>query len=565
MLIAPSTNYVGRIGNPSHNKPTVGRIGNPSHRTRERRQGVVLLAVLIVVVLLSLAAYNYSDLMLAEYKASDNYHKNAQARAFADSGIHYAMAMLSNPDNIAGQLNDNPFDNALHFKDRSVQQAGDKTGQGYFTLIAPLDASDSGSTGPCRFGAIDEASKININAMMKIDKTGDKLYKMLLLLPNMTDEIANSIIDWLDADSTPRQGGAESDYYSGLSPSYQCKNGPLDSIEELLLVKGVTPQLLFGSDLNRNGYQEPDENSNGTGATSGFDRGWSAYLTIYSREQNVDAQGAAFTNLNDSAIDLPTMYDTLSTKLGEDLAKFIIIYRQYGGTEPAATTPTPSLGGTIAALLGVKGKGGSSTTKTGNLASYNPPDFLTKKASKKITSLYDLVSREVQIKTTDPKTKKDVTTIYKSPLSDPAQRADLLPKLFQTATVWADTAEISARINLNTAPHEVVATLPELDAADVQAIMGARPQYSSSDSPGAVYQTPTWLITQANIDPKKLSKLDKLITTRTQVYRVQSLGYFDAARGPVARVEAVIDTNGGFPRILAWRDMADFGRVRPPQ
>ena len=45
--------------------------------------------------------------------------------------------------------------------------------------------------------------------------------------------------------------GAEIEYYSTVG--YSCKNGPLDTIEELLQVRGMTPELLFGADLNRNG------------------------------------------------------------------------------------------------------------------------------------------------------------------------------------------------------------------------------------------------------------------------------------------------------------------------
>jgi hypothetical protein len=42
------------------------------------------------------------------------------------------------------------------------------------------------------------------------------------------------------------------------------------------------------------------------------------------------------------------------------------------------------------------------------------------------------------------------------------------------------------------------------------------------------------------------------------VYRVQSVGYFDGP-GPMARVEAVIDTNAGRPRIIMWRDVTELG------
>ena len=49
------------------------------------------------------------------------------------------------------------------------------------------------------------------------------------------------------------------------------------------------------------------------------------------------------------------------------------------------------------------------------------------------------------------------------------------------------------------------------------------------------------------------------MTARSQVYRVQAIGYFDAG-GPSARLEAVIDTNGGRPRIVYWRDLTELGR-----
>ncbi len=60
--------------------------------------------------------------------------------------------------------------------------------------------------------------------------------------------IANSVADWMDTDSEFRIGGAENDYYQGLDKPYLCKNGKLEGIEELLLVKGVTPELYHGTD-----------------------------------------------------------------------------------------------------------------------------------------------------------------------------------------------------------------------------------------------------------------------------------------------------------------------------
>ena len=55
------------------------------------------------------------------------------------------------------------------------------------------------------------------------------------------------------------------EYYSSLNPPYVPRNGPLQTVEELLLVRGVTPQLLFGLDTNRNGLIDTHEMSTATG------------------------------------------------------------------------------------------------------------------------------------------------------------------------------------------------------------------------------------------------------------------------------------------------------------
>ena len=123
---------------------------------------------------------------------------------------------------------------------------------------------------------------------------------------------------------------------------------------------------------------------------------------------------------------------------------------------------------------------------------------------------------------------------------------------------------------MNTASQEVLTALG-FTTAQVTAIIAAQPLYSSSDPPDPIYQTPTWLITNANITPANLVKLEPYISTRTQVYRVQSIGYSDVNKGQAVRVEAVIDANYipsgngvGQPRILSWRVMDDFGKIRPP-
>jgi type II secretory pathway component PulK len=126
-------------------------------------------------------------------------------------------------------------------------------------------------------------------------------------------------------------------------------------------------------------------------------------------------------------------------------------------------------------------------------------------------------------------------------------------------TTTTQAKELPARINVNTASQPVLAALPGLTDADVQAVIQHQPGLSGGDPSDPSFQTPAWLITQANLPAKKLQTLDRYITARTQVYRVQSLGTFDNG-GPSARVEAVIDTNGGRPRILYYRELTELGK-----
>jgi len=56
----------------------------------------------------------------------------------------------------------------------------------------------------------------------------------------------------------------------------------------------------------------------------------------------------------------------------------------------------------------------------------------------------------------------------------------------------------------------------------------------------------------------KVKAIESYITARTQVYRFQSLGYYQGG-GPTARIEAVVDGNNGRPRIVYRRDLGELG------
>jgi hypothetical protein len=71
------------------------------------------------------------------------------------------------------------------------------------------------------------------------------------------DIIIDSILDWRDANDEHLINGAESDWYEehykeqGFDHPYKAKNGPFDTVEELLMVRGITKEILYGTTVAR--------------------------------------------------------------------------------------------------------------------------------------------------------------------------------------------------------------------------------------------------------------------------------------------------------------------------
>jgi len=108
--------------------------------------------------------------------------------------------------------------------------------------------------GACEVRIIGEGGKVNINLVSETMLR--KIATNVGVKIEARDTVVDSILDWRDPDDLYRVNGAENDYYRSLKEPYDCKNGPLDAIEELLLVKGVTPDLFYGKKLGETGEGE---------------------------------------------------------------------------------------------------------------------------------------------------------------------------------------------------------------------------------------------------------------------------------------------------------------------
>lgn len=491
------------------------------------RRALALVIVLVVVTLLSLASYTFTDMMLAEYQAADAHGQALQARTACDSAVEKLLVLLQLEQEALrdrGGLYNNPAElQGIPVVDGAT--AGERV---KFTMLAPLYEPDAPTT--LRYGVEDESMRLNLNAILAQHEDETEQRTRLMSVPGMSEETADSILDWLDEDDELREFGAEVETYSGFTPPRAPKNGPLDTIEELLLVQGVTPQLLFGLDANRNGLVDADEQlallpEGIDNADGSFDRGWSGYFTLYSGEGNTQASGAPKFNLNGD--DLETLYSDLQGLGQADLATFVILYRQSGPYTGSGQSSTP--------------------------AAVGAPDF-TKQARYTFSTVLDLIGARTSA------TVQGSTLAIDSPIkNDPLQLGTQLPLIMDTLTT--STATVArGKLNVNQAPRALLLGVPGLTEEQVDQILAVRYPEPSEEMPGSEY--PTWLLTQSILTLDEMKAVFPLLTAQGDVYRAQIVGYYEQS-GPAARVEVVIDATGTTPRRLLWREITHLGRGFP--
>ncbi|HEX6985708.1 MAG TPA: hypothetical protein VF170_10035, partial [Planctomycetaceae bacterium] len=273
----------------------------------------------------------FTERMIAEAEAAEAHGRAVQAASFAASGVELAAsavtARAADPENPVSL-----YHRPDVFAGVILRQSPTPSSVGRFSLVAPVEGDTTYRQ--LRFGLQDESGKLNLNAIPAMELEEIDEHYLLMSLPGMTDDIADAILDYIDEDDEVRPLGAESEYYEGLTPPYFAKNGPLESVEELLLVRGVTPQLLYGEDANRNGLLDPSEDDGPASpplddADGVLLPGWHAFLTIHSRESNLRPDGSKKIHINQGV--LTELYDAIVEELDdEEAARFIVNYRMYG-------------------------------------------------------------------------------------------------------------------------------------------------------------------------------------------------------------------------------------------
>jgi len=281
--------------------------------THPTRRGFALVIVLVAITAVTLVLVTLQSTALRHASAGREAVAYTRAHWAARAGLESAIARLAY--NIESPDAGSAF---TEYDDMAELFEGVLEGASWETLY---DEERYEREGPA-----DAHAKVNVNRMSRDD---------LLELQHMTEDVADAIIDWIDADDTPSEFGAEEGSYASARPPYTPRNGPIRNILELELVRNVDPKLLRGEDWNMNGrldpneddgdFSFPDDNANGV-----LEAGWSEHITAESVDFGLSFSGEPRIELRTATPDeLTARLKFLSTAQSQA----IIEYAQ----QPAAT------------------------------------------------------------------------------------------------------------------------------------------------------------------------------------------------------------------------------------
>jgi general secretion pathway protein K len=191
------------------------------------QEGIILIIVLWVLVILMVIVLSFSVMTRSETYASLAFREGLEKKYIAEAGIERGIGELFYKNAYRGQV---------------MLEEGKKV---WRTDGTPYTVSFFNGRFTIRI--FDEVGKIDINTLN--DLSGIILKNLLInsgVIEQDASAIVDSILDWKDADDLKRLNGAESDYYMSLPKPYKAKNAKFDTLEELLLVKGMNPDILFG-------------------------------------------------------------------------------------------------------------------------------------------------------------------------------------------------------------------------------------------------------------------------------------------------------------------------------
>jgi len=435
--------------------------------------GLLWCLALLSVVVVGLLHTSRMDLLVVK-----NYGDRIQAHYLAVAGIEKAKALLyrdarqrsRSASNHTGEL----YDAASEFRDVPL-------GRGEFRVFRRGRADENGGV---IFGVSDEESRLNVNtaALEELQK-----------IEGMTPDVAAAIIDWRDEDNEVTPSGAEADYYLSLRPPYQPRNGPIQTIRELLLVRGITPALLLGRDLHYNGLLDSADQESRLTVTDPLDLGWAGILTAHSSVNNLNASGDERVNVQSaSESDLARVKG-----LTPEIAKAIVASRGQNRLQ------------TVADLLDV-----TAPAPGGDSLGINPPNRPAGQGGGANPSGPKVINPSLLMEIAD-----DLTT---------------------------QSGDLQGVVNINTASLEVLLCLPGMSREIAQAIIASRLSNGFFPNTAALLKLP-------GMTPDLLKQVIPRLTARSETYRILSEGKIKST-GARQRIEEIVHVGLRELATVAYRE-----------
>lgn len=212
------------------------------------KRGMALLLVVSVISLLVVVVLQFGQSMQLNLTASTRSQQRLVLESMAHSGIDIGIAALrvdaalSEHDSLLDNwavLGENPL--PLPFGQVNVAlDVVDLSGRLPINRLVPF-AEEGQNSGTNVSGLTPEMTREMLSRLLL--SGAFELENELQAL-----EIIDSIVDWIDANDGELPYGAETSYYQSLENPYRAKNGYIEFIDELLLIKGITPEILYGTD-----------------------------------------------------------------------------------------------------------------------------------------------------------------------------------------------------------------------------------------------------------------------------------------------------------------------------
>lgn len=231
------------------------------------QKGIALMMVIWVLALLMVLAASFSISAKTASLSAFGFREEAKESFLAEAGVEYGIMKT---------LHGYAFPESPEKWKTDGTSYGKEIRGGRFTVCV-----------------LDESGKVDINNSPPVILMG--LLERAGLLPEDVETIMDSVMDWRDADDLHRLNGAEDDYYGSLPVPRRAKNADFDSVEELLLVRGMTREILYGE---------------------GGRKGLFGFLTVHSEDGKINVNAA------------PRQVLTATPGISEDTADLIIEHRK---------------------------------------------------------------------------------------------------------------------------------------------------------------------------------------------------------------------------------------------